>query len=152
MPRLLKTGEVQLHMPRTGGRSLAREIGVIKRVGNIHDGPEEIPDKWKDCPTVATFRGPLDWNRSMANYLHSIHQKRPGLHYSNFLHCTPEDVAKHGVNPTFGLWGDESGIFKEYVLGHRFHSWYELYCSYFLTRVNRLVPISKLKKHVGNEY
>lgn len=69
MPKLLKNGMVQLHMPRTGGTSLARDVGVQDYWNGLHDGVNQIPDHWKDKKRIATWRDPVSWSESMINYL-----------------------------------------------------------------------------------
>lgn len=144
MPKLLNSGEVQLHMPRTGGRSLAKQIGVKKIVGTMHDGPGQIPQEWSDYPTVATFRDPISWKQSMYDYLKRLELKNP---YENFLLSVPNQCEFGDIDPTFNLWADPERCFLKFIIERNFKSWYEAFASYFLTPADRIVPIHKLKVH-----
>lgn len=145
MPKLLKSGEVQLHMPRTGGKSLAKQIGMIECRGTMHDGPEQIPQEWKNRPTVTTFREPKAWRSSMRNYLRKIESE----HIFFFINFKPVDVSNHDViDPTFGLWHDPDKIFRRFARQNGYRTWYELYLNYFVAPADRIVPISSLDIHI----
>jgi len=148
MPKLLESGEVQLHMPRTGGKSLAKDIGVREIIGTMHDGYLQIPDAWRKYPTVATFRGPEDWNRSMIRYLQKIGSHREASQLNMY---PPSFVTEQNnkVNPTFGLWADPDQYFRQFAISSDYDSWYELYVDYFVAPADRIVPISALKHHIG---
>lgn len=148
MPKLLKTNEVQLHMPRTGGTSLAAQLGVKKIVGTQHDGAGQIPDKWQHLPTVATLRDPASWRRSMAKYLwHNVSTTAAYVFMESAPDCPLEKW--DDLNPTFGLWADPNQYFKKFCADNFFKSWYEAYISYFVLPADRIVKIGDLKQHIN---
>lgn len=133
-------------MPRTGGRSLAKQIGVRKLIGTMHDGPGQIPDPWREYPTVATMREQNSWEKSMISYLIEIGSIKE---MGDFINITPEDLINGmRIDPTFGLWDDPEEYFLKFALEGYYMTWFDLYYSYFVIPADRIVPIGKLTQHI----
>jgi len=143
MPRLLKNKTVQLHMPRTGGHSLAHQVGTLAIHGTIHS--VEIPQDWKEYRKVATFRNPGSWYKSMEKYIGQRCEKKHMIFFKNY---EPGDANNHILDPTFGLWTDHKNHFKKFLASGSYQSWYEAYTDYFLGPADQIIPISKLRKHI----
>lgn len=146
MPNLLNNFTVQLHMPKTGGTSLAEEKGLRDTCLGKHSGVEYLPTTWKKYQVVTTLRPKESWERSVMDYL--VKFGKP-LNINKFRLYKPKDARKHPefFDLTFGFWDDKLGALEHLNNQHDFGSWYELYLHYYVLPADKIIPIHKLKLH-----